>query len=287
MKVAFGRISSLPGQEPTLGRRHLQISPEFNARQIQVDEVLTLLDAQYRPGDILSMMPTLEENDVSACIGYAATHLTDRHEYRKNNRRKSARILLDENLSPALVGALYESIGGLSSIYYEGMNGHTDEFIYWRPSAKISKDSRHKKSMRHVIITQDSDLCDIAERQWMQRIRTCATPDNIKFNDTNTIILITDPKMAACEGAESYRTLTNKIMRAVFNPETPAPWYMASKTIFKAGVSLDRLIERAAQDELIGKLQRGEISKEERARMKANRAARTQPSASPAELMPA
>ncbi len=254
-----------------LGRLYPSITPAFKSSAIPVHDVLTLLDAGYRPSDIKSMIPTLEDNDISACIGFAATHIKDRHEYKRNNRYKAARILLDENLSPALVEALYQTIGGLSSIYYEGMNGYTDEFIYWRPTAKISKGSRTKKNMRHVIITQDSDLCDIAEAQWMQRIHTCATPESINFMDTNTIILIADPKMAAKEGAEFYKKLAGKIMRAVFNPETPAPWYRASKTSLSAGISLQKLIEYAEKDALIKRYLNGEVSEEERAIARAKR----------------
>jgi uncharacterized protein (DUF433 family) len=274
MKVAFGRISSLPGQEPTLGRRHVRITPEFNIKRIKVDEVLTLLDAGYRPFDIMSMLPTIEENDISACIGYAATHLKDRHEYKRNNRRKSARILLDENLSPGLVGALYESIGGLSSIYYEGMDGYTDEFIYWRPWAKISSNSQHKKSIRHVIITQDMDLCDLAVGQWKQRICTSATPELINFKDTNRIILVSDPDMAAHENASFYKNLASKIMRAVFNPAISAPWYKASKTSLSPGISLQALIEEVKQDILVKRFQNGEVTSEERQQMRADRAAK-------------
>lgn len=218
-------------------------------QQIPVKDVLTLLDAGYRNSDLQDFLPGLDDKDIAACQGFAATRLTERSEYAFNNRYKTARVLLDENVSPFLVQQIYRHLGGLSHIYYEGLSGVTDEFIYWRPQARIEPGAKRPRAdMRHVIITHDSDLCDLAQAQWLKRIRASAEPEKINFNDTNTIILLTGRGLGTTRGANDLAGLAREIMKAAFS-DKQAPWYRANRSGVKEGISLSDLIALAEKSD--------------------------------------
>lgn len=64
------------------------------------------------------------------------------------------RLLLDQNLSPKLVGKLADIFPGLESIYDHDLAGATDSFLYdWARRADIA-----------ALISADKDFVKLAER---------------------------------------------------------------------------------------------------------------------------
>lgn len=224
---------NLPREEFVRYTRQLMASQQENREiaYLGVNEIIDLIEkGGYRDSDVLSAFPHLEAPDLSACRAFAAVNMPGSREYRRNNRYSSVKILLDENLPHDLVLPLSHHTSNLSHIYYEGMGGYMDEFIYWRPKYQIKErggESDRQRSKRlgikHIIISNDSDLCDLAEDQWRQRIGASSNPDAIDFKDTNTVFSIAKHHYTKLKDPEFCEQVARGIMRAAFDPK--APWY--------------------------------------------------------------
>ena len=179
-------------------------------------------------------LAVLTPRDVALCEAFAATHMPGTEFYRRNNRFKRVKILLDENLPYGLVTPLSQQLSNLSHVYLEELGGFTDEFIYNRPwyslkERSISERKKHQ-GIKYIIISRDSDLTDLARAQWVQRIQTCATPEDIDFGDINTVFRVKDEDLSMTANAAYYQMHAKAIMRAAYSNEA------ASYVINKAGV---------------------------------------------------
>lgn len=195
---------------------------------IPVADIINLLEKSgYRESDVLSAYPMLEESDITACRAFAAVNMPESKDFKRNNRYRGVKILLDENLYHGFILQLSQHISNISHIYYEGMGGFMDDFIYWRPHHLLKEESpkehKRKKSLKHIIISNDSDLCDLAEDQWRGRIKAASDPDAIDFKDTNTVFNISKVHYSKLKDPEFCEKVSRGIMRAAFDPK--APWY--------------------------------------------------------------
>lgn len=209
-------------------------------------------------------MACLTPKDVALCEAFAATHMPGTELYRRNNRFKRVKILLDENLPYGLVTPLSEQLSNLSHVYLEGLGGFTDEFIYNRPwyCLKEGKTTERKKlqAIKHIIISRDSDLTDLARAQWMQRIETCATPEDIDFGDINTVFRVKDEDMSATANVQYYQMHARAIMRAAYSNEAAS--YIIGKTgVYpEAGSRLSDLIAVVEKTRRVERAQAGELT---------------------------
>jgi hypothetical protein len=284
-RKTFGRIFTSEDVEngtPVLNRIFstavspdlLRDSPAERLKYIKVQDILDLLEAGFRESDVLSGYTMLDESDITACRAFAAVNMPQSLDYRRNNRYKGVKILLDENIYHGFILPLSHHISNLSHIYYEGMGGFTDEYIYWRPHYYLkdesAKERKRKRGMRHIIISNDSDLCDLAEAQWRQRIATSSDPDAIDFGDTNTVFSIEKRQYKFLFDPEFCEKISRSIMRAAYNPK--APWYKIrdNGSVYpgKLFSSLCSDVEEAVRGE---RFMRGIASEEDRAIGRAKR----------------
>jgi predicted nuclease of predicted toxin-antitoxin system len=177
---------------------------------------------------------TLTEKDIRKAQTFAAMHMPDRPEFKRNNRYKRTKLLLDENLPSGLIPGLSKELSNISHIYFEGMNGNTDEFIYWRPWSKLktrsSKEARAHDKTKYIIISQDSDLTDIAKRQWLDRMLCCAEPEKIDFSNVNVVFHVKDITLRNPASATMHWPSASDILRAAYSGEA------SSYIITKGGV---------------------------------------------------
>ncbi|MFN3701438.1 MAG: DUF433 domain-containing protein [Alphaproteobacteria bacterium] len=287
-RKTFGRIftsDTIENGAPVLNRIFstavspdlLRDSPAERLKYIKVQDILDLLDAGFRESDVLSGYTMLDESDITACRAFAAVNMPQSQDYRRNNRYKGVKILLDENVYHGLILPLSHHISNLSHIYYEGMGGFTDEYIYWRPhyflKDESAKERRRKRGMRHIIISNDSDLCDLAEGQWRQRIATSSDPDAIDFSDTNTVFSIEKRQYKLLLDPEFCEKISRSIMRAAYNPK--APWYKIrdNGSVYpgKLFSSLCTDVEEAIRSQ---RFQQGKEEREERLVLRSQRLSR-------------
>lgn len=207
--------------------------------------------------------------DISLCAAFLATNVPEHPAYQKNNRSRRVKILFDENLPYALVAALTNELPNLSHIYLEGLDGVADEFIFYRPTYQLKpslKGYDRKCAMRtkHIIITRDSDLSDLARAQWLARMRATATPEQIKFDDVNVVIRVTDETLTNIENASLYKELAVDIMRAAYSGAAASYTINRKGVNPEAGNTKEHLISSLNNEQRIGRARDGELSPEER-----------------------
>ncbi len=223
----------------------------------------------HSKGALAETYPHLTQQDISLCAAYLATNVPDHPAYQKNNRSRRVKILFDENLPYALVAALTDELPNQSHIYLEGLDGVADEFIFYRPIYQLKPslkgyDRKCAKRTKHIIITRDSDLSDLARAQWLNRMRATATPESIKFDDVNVVIRVTDETLTNIENAYRYRELAVEIMRAAYSGAA------ASYTINRAGVkpeagnAKEQLLQVLSNEERILRARNDQLSTHEK-----------------------
>jgi|GEM_PF-3095828 len=189
---------------------------------------------QSANGTLKDNFPDLKERDIRLCEAFAATNLDNHPLYKKNFRSKKVSILFDENLPYGLVPELSQVLPNLSHVYLEGMGGYMDDFLFNRPwfALKDEKpsDMKRKRQTKHIIISRDSDLTDLARDQWIRRIQVVAHPDKIMFDDVNVVFHVTDTGMTRLEHADHYKEYARDIMKAAYSCEA------ASYVLDKDGV---------------------------------------------------
>ncbi len=257
----FGRIfqdAAIRDGEPVINKAHkIKVAPKtFETLYTTVKEVMTLLeDAGMREREVRGIFPHLNQKDISACRAFAAVNMPDSKEYSRNNRNPDIKILLDENIPHSLVIPLSHHMSSLSHIYYEGMTSYMDDFIYWRPymhikdhSAETPEERTRRRGIKHIIISNDSDLCDLAYAQWQQRVMTCATPEDIDFTDTNTVYSINKWDIEKIEKDEKFcQKMAASILNTAHNPK--GPWYkIRSNGSVYPGVTLQEMCKAAERN---------------------------------------
>jgi hypothetical protein len=213
--------------------------------------------------------PELTERDLRLCSAFLATNVPSHPAYIRNNRGKRVKILFDENLPYGLVPALTEGLPNLSHVYLEGMDGYTDDYIFYRPLYQLKKSPtsyRRKKDVetKYIIVSRDNDLSDLARAQWMQRIVTCAEPEKINFNDTNVVFRVVDESLTNLENANRFNELARDIMKAAYSCKAASYTISKNGVYIEKGSSLPEMIAQLDQAEMHKRANLGQLSIEER-----------------------
>jgi predicted nuclease of predicted toxin-antitoxin system len=229
---------------------------------------LTRIFDAHRHGNLQDEYPNLTPKDLRLCSAFLATNVPGHPSYIRNYRGKSVKILFDENLPYGLVSALTEVLPNLSHVYMEGMEGFTDEFIYNRPWYVLHPTAIAERKKRgrtkFIIISRDNDLTDLAQRQWLQRIKAASHPEKVSFGDVNVVFRVIDQFLTNLENVAQFKTLARDIMRRAYSGEA------ASYTIARTGVYVERgsalhdLIRKVEEEELQRKASQGGLSAQNR-----------------------
>lgn len=234
----------------------------YREEQIPIISILQNLDheASLRAG-------SLTERDLRTALMLATMRLPETDEYKRNNRYKRTKILLDENLSTRLIPELSRELSNLSHIYFEGMQGATDEFIYWRPWTQLknrtAREQRVHAGTKYIIITLDSDLTEIARNQWLKRIVTSSTPEDIDFSNVNAIFHVRDINLGRPENGTGDWPVAKDILRAAYSGEASSYSITKNGVRPEAGCSKKELIAYADRIAMFERFKTSELTIED------------------------
>ena len=240
----FSNAADMAGV-PFLRKTWNDANGESKACQIPITDILSKIDQGWSEEDFQRY--DITPRDLRTALTVASLQLPDRPEFVRNNRYKRTKILLDENMSSRLIPELSKELSNLSHIYYEGMSGVTDEFIYWRPwshlQSRTKREKRAHENTRYIIITQDSDLRDISKAQWKSRVMNCSTPEDIDFSNLNAVFHVRDINLGKPENASYYLPLAKDILRAAYSEEASSYVITKSGVYPEQGCRLEDIIE--------------------------------------------
>lgn len=258
----FGRVVSVGNHGQYFLRVPIKPLPKTDAPYIKIPHVLYALTDIFNAqnaGKLSEGFPHLSAEDLHLCSAFLATNVPDHPAYKSNNRNKRVKILFDENLPYALVSALTAELPCLSHVYLEGMDGASDEFIFNRPWAHLkpskASERKQKRATKHIIISRDSDMTDLAQGQWLKRMQSSSHPEDIRFDDVNVVFRVVDESLTNIQNADKFKEVARDIMRAAYSQEG------ASYTISLRGVDVE---QGSYKQQLIRKLE--DIDRIERAK---------------------
>lgn len=265
---SFGRVVQIDETGDYFLMCYALPSEEFlDERAHTLYSLTSIFDAHSR-GVMAQEFPDLTSKDLRLCSAFLATNVPHHPAYIKNNRGKRVKILFDENLPYGLVSALTEELPNLSHVYLEGMEGFTDEFIYQRPWYHLKEKSpyerRKSSGTKHIIITRDMDLTDLARAQWTKRLSSCATPEDIKFHDVNVVFRVVDESFTNVENVQRFKDLAKDIMKAAYGSQSASYTISKSGVYIERGSSLEDLIHNLDNQNVLTKLRNGLLSDDER-----------------------
>jgi predicted nuclease of predicted toxin-antitoxin system len=117
--------------------------------RISVNNVLGWLAHGMTEEQILEEQPGLEKEDFPAVYAFAAEVADTAY-----GRKWAVRVLLDQNLSPKLIGRLADLIPGLESVYDHALTGASDPAIFeWARSNEFT-----------ALISTDRDFVHFVDR---------------------------------------------------------------------------------------------------------------------------
>ncbi|MBI1327137.1 MAG: hypothetical protein GC136_05800 [Alphaproteobacteria bacterium] len=269
-RVRIGRIVKDKNDIPCLRKVFTDAAGTRNQLYIPVKDILQEVDNGTNLKQLKKKFNNCKftRDDIRVCRAFAAVTMPERREYKKNARERRMKILLDENMPYQLITPLLKKFGGLTHIYFEGMEGFADEFIYYRPFYQLKKKTQRERikdiKTRYVIFTRDRDMVDIARAQWLNRIRCSATPEDIRFAGTNVIIHIQDASFAKAKNSKALTALADQILEMIESKQACA------YSVKKDGVApigncrLDEMIKRVAEEDLRRRIAEDDLTDDER-----------------------